>query len=121
MAGRHPRWTFHFTSTNASLLNAVEGLFVQLSKRQLKRGVFHLLISLQPAINRFVAEPNAEPRPFRWTKAPDTIITALRRGHQALHSIQKYPASRLCRTADAGYWVLQVRGSRNWIAPLSRK
>jgi hypothetical protein len=23
--GRHPRWTFHFTSTSASWLNAVEG------------------------------------------------------------------------------------------------
>jgi hypothetical protein len=53
----------------------------------LKRGVFHSIVSLQEAINRFVAEANAEPRPFRWSKAPDTIIAAVRRGHQALDSI----------------------------------
>jgi transposase len=84
---RHPRWTFHFTPTSASWLNAVEGFFAKLTKRRLKRGVFHSLVSLQAAINRFVAEANAEPRPFHWTKNPDTIIAAVRRGHQALDSI----------------------------------
>lgn len=84
---RHPRWTFHFTPTSASWLNAVEGFFAKLTKRRLKRGVFHSLVSLQAAINRFVAEANAEPRPFLWTKDPDTIIAAVRRGHQALDSI----------------------------------
>jgi transposase len=36
---RHPRWTFHFTPTSASWLNAVEGFFATLTKRRLKRGV----------------------------------------------------------------------------------
>jgi hypothetical protein len=27
---RHPRWTFHFTPTSASWLNAVEGFFAKL-------------------------------------------------------------------------------------------
>jgi transposase len=84
---RHPRWTFHFTPTSASWLNAVEGFFAKLAKRRLKRGVFHSLVSLQEAINRFVAEANAEPRPFQWTKDPDTIIAAVRRGHQTLDSL----------------------------------
>ena len=85
--GRHPRFTFHFTPTSASWLNAVEGFFAKLTRKRLKRGVFHSLVSLQAAINRFVAETNANPRPFRWTKDPDTIIAAVRRGHQALNSI----------------------------------
>ena len=38
--GRHPRWSFHFTPTSASWLNAVEGFFAILTKRRLKRGVF---------------------------------------------------------------------------------
>ena len=84
---RHPRWTFHFTPTSASWLNAVEGFFAKLAKRRLKRGVFHSLVSLQEAINRFVAEANAEPRPFQWTKDPETIIAAVRRGHQTLDSL----------------------------------
>ena len=29
---RHPRWTFHFTPTSASWLNAVEGFFANLTK-----------------------------------------------------------------------------------------
>jgi transposase len=82
--GRHPRWTFHFTPTSASWINAVEGFFARLTKRRLKRGVFHSLVSLQEAINRFVAEANTEPKPFRWAKDPDTIIAAVRRGHQVL-------------------------------------
>jgi transposase len=84
---RHPRWAFHFTPTSASWLNAVEGFFAKLTKRRLKRGVFHSLVALQAAINRFLAETNDNPRPFRWTKDPDKIIAAVRRGHQALDSI----------------------------------
>ena len=37
---RHPRWTFHFTPTSSSWLNAVEGFFAKLSRRRLKHGVF---------------------------------------------------------------------------------
>jgi transposase len=84
---RHPRWTFHFTPTSASWINAVEGFFAKLTTRRLKRGVFHSLVALQAAINRFVAEANANARPFRWTKDPDRIIAAVRRGHQVLDSI----------------------------------
>src|ERR1700722_3836355 len=80
---RHPRFTFHFTQTSASWINAVEGFFAKLTKRRLKRGVFHSLVALQAAINRFLAEANQHPRPFRWTKDPDKIIAAVRRGHQA--------------------------------------
>ena len=39
---RHPRWTFHFTPTSASWLNAVEGFFAKLTRRRLQRGVFRL-------------------------------------------------------------------------------
>ena len=85
--GRHPRFTFHFTPTSASWVNAVEGFFAKLTKQRLKRGVFHSLVSLQEAINRYVAQANDDPRPFRWTKDPDKIIAAVRRGHQALDSL----------------------------------
>ena len=60
---RHQRFTFHFTPTSCSWLNAVEGFFAKLAKRRLKRGVFHSLVDLQAAINRFLAETNADPSP----------------------------------------------------------
>jgi hypothetical protein len=80
-----------FAVTNSqrctSWLNAVEGFFAKLTKRRLKRGVFLSVVDLQAAINRFVLEHNAEPKPFTWTADPDKIIQAVRRGHQALDSI----------------------------------
>ena len=83
---RHPRWTFHFTPTSASWLNAVEGFFAKLSRRRLKRGVFRSLTDLQAAINRFVSETNNDPKPFVWAADPNKIIAAVRRGHQVLDS-----------------------------------
>ena len=46
---------------------------------------------LQAAINRFLDDANSEPKPFRWIKDPDTIIAAVRRGHQALELIHWEP------------------------------
>ena len=84
---RHPRWTFHFTPTSCSWLNAVEGFFAKLAKRRLKRGVFRSLADLQAAIKRFLDEHNTDPKPFRWTADPAKIIAAVKRGHQVLDSI----------------------------------
>lgn len=85
---RHPRWTFHFTPTSCSWLNAVEGFFAKLTRRRLKNGVFHSLVDLQAAINRFIREYNAsDPKPFVWKANPDEIIAARNRGFQTLESI----------------------------------
>lgn len=84
---RHERFTFHFTPTSCSWLNAVEGFFAKLTKRRLKRGVFISVVDLQAAINRFIREHNNQPKPFAWTADPDKIIAAVKRGHQVLDSI----------------------------------
>ena len=76
-----------FTPTSASWLNAVEGFFAKLTRRRLKRGVFRSIFDLQIAINRFVEETNAHPKPFSWTADPDRVIAAVKRGKQALESI----------------------------------
>src|SRR5262245_4639812 len=55
---RHERWTVHYTPTSASWLNAVEGFFATLTRRRLKRGVFHSLVELQAAINRYLDAHN---------------------------------------------------------------
>ena len=84
---RHPRWTFHFTPTSASWLNAVEGFFAKLTRRRLKRGVFGSLVELQAAINRFLAETKGDPKPFVWTAKPAHILKKIHRGNQALDAI----------------------------------
>ncbi|MBV9243784.1 MAG: IS630 family transposase [Methylobacteriaceae bacterium] len=84
---RHPRFLFHFTPTSSSWLNAVEGYFAKLTRSRLKRGVFHSIVDLQAAINRFLVQTNTEPKPFIWTADPDKIIAAVDRGRQVLDSI----------------------------------
>jgi transposase len=84
---RHPRWTFHFIPTSCSWLNAVEGFFAKITRRRLKRGVFHSVVALQQAINSFVDHHNQEPKPFVWRADPKEIIAAAHRGHQMLETI----------------------------------
>ena len=83
----HPWRTFHFTPTSASWLNAVEGFFAKLTKQRLVRGVFRSVDELKDAIGRFLAENNQNARSFQWTKKPNEILAAVKRGHQMLDSI----------------------------------
>ena len=76
---RHPRWVFHFTPTSASWLNAVEGFFSILTRRRLRRGVFKGVVDLQAAINRYLKEHNADPKPFVWTKPAAAVFDKLAR------------------------------------------
>jgi transposase len=85
-AARKTSAVFH-TPTSASWLNAIEGFFAKLTKKRLKRGVFRSLRELKDSIHRFLDETNANPKPFTWTKDPNKIIAAVRRGHQVLDPI----------------------------------
>ena len=76
---RHPRWTFHFTPTSASWLNAVEGFFSALTRRRLRRGTFTGIVDLQAAIKRYIAEHNGRAKPFVWTKPAAQILSAVSR------------------------------------------
>src|SRR3954470_22857295 len=82
---RHPRWTFHFTPTSGSWLNAVETFFSALTRRRLRRGVFGSTVELQEAINRYIAEHNGDPAPFIWTKTADQIIAKLNQLNASVH------------------------------------
>ncbi len=79
---RHPRWTFHFTPTSGSWLNAVEGFFSALTRQRIRRGSFHSIVDLQAAINRYLAEHNAEPKPFVWTASAASILAKLDSLHE---------------------------------------
>jgi transposase len=82
---RHPRWTFHHTPTSGSWLNAVETFFSAITRRRLRRGVFHSLVDLQAAINRYLAEHNADPKPFVWTAATAAITSKLNQLTASVH------------------------------------
>jgi transposase len=74
---RHPRWTFHFTPTSASWLNAVENFFSKMTRQRIRRGVFRSIADLQAAINAYLAQHNDNPKPFVWTKSVDAILAKL--------------------------------------------
>ena len=76
---RHPRWTFHFTPTSCSWLNAVEGFFARQAPDTPS-------LTFKPPSTASLHNAS-EAKPFRWTADPDTIISAVKRGHQALDSI----------------------------------
>jgi hypothetical protein len=102
---RHDRWTFHYTPTSGSppvspdtgrcadgsiascdrWLNAVETFFSAMTRRRLRRGVFRSLVDLQAAIHRYMAEHNADPKPFVWTATPKRIMAKLQPLNASVH------------------------------------
>ena len=75
-----------YRSCPPRLGQAARTLFSRLTRRWLKRGVFRSIVELQAAINRFLTETNADPKPFVWTAHPDRVIAAVQRGIQVLES-----------------------------------
>jgi hypothetical protein len=51
------------------------------------RGIFRSVDDLKAAINRFVAQNNADPKPFIRTADPRRVLAAVKRGKQALESV----------------------------------
>ena len=74
----HPRWTFHFTPTSASWLNAVEGFFSAIT-RHAKSDAEPSIPStiLQNAIKRYIDAHTSDCRPFTWTTSAKTIFEKL--------------------------------------------
>lgn len=71
---RHPRFVAHFTPTSGSWLNQVERFFAEITEKRLRRGVFKSIRELERAIEAYLAERNADPKPFRWTATADLIL-----------------------------------------------
>jgi len=79
LAGASSALDFHFTPTSGSWLNTVENLFSKMTQQRIRRGVFHSIADLQAAINAYLAEHNANPRPFVWVTSAAAILVKLDR------------------------------------------
>ena len=66
-------------------LNAVEAFFSAMTRRRLRRGVFRSLVDLRAAIRRYLAEHNADPKPFVRTATPEKILAKLDQVNESLH------------------------------------
>ena len=76
---KRPRWHLHFTPTSASWLNLVEVWFALLTRRRLQRSVFTSTADLETAIQAYIDQTNADPKPFIWTKSADAILASVGR------------------------------------------
>ena len=81
---KHPRFHMHFTPTSASWLNLIERWFRRITDDQIRRGVFRSVKELIEVIDRYIANHNANPQSFTWTKSAEAILTKVRRARQTL-------------------------------------
>jgi len=71
---RHKRFHLHFIPTSSSWLNLVERWFGEITRKQIRRGVFKSVKELIEAIETYVKTNNQNPKPFVWTKRVDEIL-----------------------------------------------
>jgi transposase len=83
----HPRFNLHFTPTSASWLNMVERFFGLITEDRIRCGVFKSVVELETAIMEYLAQHNANPKPFVWTKSAGEILEKIARAKQALESV----------------------------------
>ena len=50
-----------------------------MTRQRIRRGVFRSIADLQAAINAYLVEHNASPKPFVWTQSADAILAKLDR------------------------------------------
>ena len=82
--GGHPQYTFHFTPTSSSWLNAVEGWFSRLERFGLRGRAFKSVAQLREHIRRHIVQFNrCSAKPFVWVKDADTIIASVARARAA--------------------------------------
>ena len=88
---KNPRFKLHFTPTSASWLNLVERVrggaringacrsLAQITSRRIRRGSYSSVDDLEAAIYDYLAQHNEKPKPFRWSKTAEDILTRERR------------------------------------------
>lgn len=76
---RHPRFHMHFTPTYSSWLNQVERLFAEITRQMLQRSDHRSVQALERDVREWVRAWNENPRPFKWTKTADQILSSLAR------------------------------------------
>jgi transposase len=76
---RRPHYHVHFTPTSASWINQVERWFAELTRKKLQRGVHTSTDQLEADIRAFIDRHNESPKPYRWTKSADEILSSVKR------------------------------------------
>lgn len=57
----------------------VERWFAELTRKQLRRGVHTSISKLEADIRTFIERHNENPKPYRWVKSADDILSSVKR------------------------------------------
>jgi transposase len=81
---RHPRFAMHFTPTSSSWLNLVERFFADLTGDVIRAGSFTSVNELIRDIKAYLAQRNADPKPYVWRAEGAEILAKIRRARAVL-------------------------------------
>jgi transposase len=76
---RHPDYHLHFIPTSSSWLNQVERFFAEITEKRIRRGAFRSVPALEQAITDYLAQHNANPKPFVWVADADSILDRIKK------------------------------------------
>src|ERR1700686_3894557 len=97
-------------------MNLGERLFAEMTRQQIRRGVFKSVAELQAAIETWFTERNAKPKPFKWTAKAHTILEKNARARRALEEAVSGVSNEKVRTL-AGFSRAMSRPSRRSSQP----
>jgi len=81
---KHPRFIMHFTPTSSSWLNLVERFFSDLTGDVIRAGSFASVNELVRDIEAYLAERNANPKPYKWKAKGAEILSKIKRARATL-------------------------------------
>jgi transposase len=84
---KHPRFHIHFIPTSSSWLNLIERWFEELTRKRIRRGVFHSVPDLVATIEDFIKINNQDHKPVIWTKNVDEILEKVNRCKSTMETI----------------------------------
>jgi transposase len=84
---KHPRFKMHFTPTSSSWLNLVERFFADLTGDVIRAGSFASVNELVRDIKAYLAQRNAEPKPYVWRAEGAEILAKIKRARAILGKV----------------------------------
>ena len=81
---KRPRFVVHFTPTGTLWMNLVERFFADLTGDVIRQGSFTSVRELVRDINTYLADRNADPKPYKWKAKGAEILAKIERARAAL-------------------------------------
>ena len=80
---KHPRFNMHFMPTSSSWLNLVERFFADLTGDVIRAGSFASINELVRDVKAYLAEGNANPKPYKWKAKGAEILAKIKHARAA--------------------------------------